>query len=723
MCSSMWSRMNEGIPGLLYNLLYDLMQMKTPCRAFLFLLFLCLAASLSAQVDTVPVPDSLLRNFLFRPQQIIAYRWSNEVDSSLFRRGDDHSIEYGLSTVPGLRYESRGPGGSRRVSIRGSLMRSGFGVRGIKAYLDGVPLTGPDGNTPLEVLDVAAIQQTQVLRGPQCALYGAGTGGVLLFESAPPDQIGRYGGNIALGGGSFGYQRASIGLGAIAPYGKHKASVLYVRERFAGYRALEGNHKDFVLFKAQKNIKIGPEIATLSGSAWYYDGGWELPGSLDSATNADAPRSANLYSLDSAHAAVQRKWLQTNLRFIGTFGKYNMRSSIYGQWTHKLNPYGTNAFNNGYKDETGTGWGTRTTFWRTNTNLNRYYYLHIEAQIEPSRLLEYENIQGQPGPIKIDQRVLAFQGLTSFSLNQRIGQFSFLPIVGINHLITRFEDRLLGTPDIPIATPLMPQASLQAFWLIPRRNDFDRLHRSIMQLEMRVASSYSPPSWWELRRADGSIDEQLLSEQGVNFEAVFERRPVRSNLELLEVRLYHHRLFRAILPYTDTLGQTAYRNAEDCGQTGAEVKVEHHIGESMKVHASAAWMHYRFLATSATGDFERGDAVPGIPSYTGYLGADYRLPFGLVIRLSGQLTGPIWLDSHNNDRQDAYFLLNAFLEQTFIRRRNGVMEKQAAVRLTFGCNNLLNAAYSNYLSLNDRRRNYWNPAPGRNIFAAVQFTF
>src|SRR5690606_4930551 len=49
-----------------------------------------------------------------------------------------------LNTVPGVRMEERSPG-SYRLSIRGSLLRSPFGIRNIKVYMDEMPLTDAGG--------------------------------------------------------------------------------------------------------------------------------------------------------------------------------------------------------------------------------------------------------------------------------------------------------------------------------------------------------------------------------------------------------------------------------------------------------------------------------------------------------------------------------------------------------------------------------------------------
>ena len=57
--------------------------------------------------------------------------------------------------------------------VRGMGWRAAFGVRGTHVLLDGVPLTLPDGQTMLNVVDASAIQRVEVVRGPASVLYGS----------------------------------------------------------------------------------------------------------------------------------------------------------------------------------------------------------------------------------------------------------------------------------------------------------------------------------------------------------------------------------------------------------------------------------------------------------------------------------------------------------------------------------------------------------------------
>ena len=86
-----------------------------------------------------------------------------------------------MNIVPGVRMEERSPG-SYRLSIRGSLLRSPFGVRNVKVYMDEFPLTDASGNTYINFLDVNSITGVEVLKGPDGSLFGANSGGVVLIN-------------------------------------------------------------------------------------------------------------------------------------------------------------------------------------------------------------------------------------------------------------------------------------------------------------------------------------------------------------------------------------------------------------------------------------------------------------------------------------------------------------------------------------------------------------
>ena len=99
-----------------------------------------------------------------------------------FERFNNSTLLPTANTIPGVRMEERSPG-SYRFSIRGSLLRSPFGVRNVKVYWNGLPFTDGGGNTYLNLLDFSSIGSMEIIKGPGGSLYGAGTGGVILLQT------------------------------------------------------------------------------------------------------------------------------------------------------------------------------------------------------------------------------------------------------------------------------------------------------------------------------------------------------------------------------------------------------------------------------------------------------------------------------------------------------------------------------------------------------------
>src|SRR4030095_343975 len=125
------------------------------------------------------------------------------VNKNNLLRYDYNSLVPSMNTVAGVRMEERSPG-SYRFSIRGSLLRSPFGVRNVKIYWDDIPFTDATGNTYLQLVDVNDVNNVEIIKGPSASFYGANTGGTLILynDNSIPAQRNNF--NVGLSGGSFG---------------------------------------------------------------------------------------------------------------------------------------------------------------------------------------------------------------------------------------------------------------------------------------------------------------------------------------------------------------------------------------------------------------------------------------------------------------------------------------------------------------------------------------
>ncbi|HLU89656.1 MAG TPA: TonB-dependent receptor plug domain-containing protein, partial [Cyclobacteriaceae bacterium] len=87
----------------------------------------------------------------------------HKVPYSDLLRFNETSLVNAFNTRPGIKVEERAPA-SYRISIRGSSLRAPFGVRNVKVYWNEIPFTAPDGTTPLNILDLSNLGNTEIIK-------------------------------------------------------------------------------------------------------------------------------------------------------------------------------------------------------------------------------------------------------------------------------------------------------------------------------------------------------------------------------------------------------------------------------------------------------------------------------------------------------------------------------------------------------------------------------
>ena len=169
--------------------------------------------------------------------------------------------------------EERSPA-SYRMNIRGSTLRSPFGVRNVKVYLDDIPFTDAGGNTYLNQLSYYNFNSIEVLKGPGGSLYGAGTGGVILIHSQPP--VWQRGFDATAVGGSYGLFNADLRLRV----GKDnfQNTLSYSHQNSQGYRNHTSMNREVANWQMQisKGKKEQIKFSVLYGDLYY-----QTPGALN----------------------------------------------------------------------------------------------------------------------------------------------------------------------------------------------------------------------------------------------------------------------------------------------------------------------------------------------------------------------------------------------------------------------------------------------------------
>jgi iron complex outermembrane receptor protein len=202
------------------------------------------------------------------------------------QRFSNADLQLTLNSIPGVRMEATNPGGSSRLSIRGSLLRSPFGIRGIKAYWNDLPLTDAGGATPYDVFEPTILGSMEILKGPSGSIYGAGNGGVILFNTAMPS-INEKSIETGYSAGSFGLNRWNL----IAKVGTNNArfQIGYVDQTYDGYRQQQSTYRKMLNMTGQ--IYTG-EKGMLSLYAYTNRRNFDLPGAVTLAEYEKDPRQS-----------------------------------------------------------------------------------------------------------------------------------------------------------------------------------------------------------------------------------------------------------------------------------------------------------------------------------------------------------------------------------------------------------------------------------------------
>lgn len=200
-----------------------------------------------------------------------------------------------LRALPGLEIQNRhNYAVGERLSVRGFGARAQFGVRGLRAVLDGVPATLPDGQTTLDHVDPSALGRVELLRGPGSAWWGNGAGGVLLMETRRPAAGRRLDARASVGEWGRRELSATASDGGRGP-GDPSTSLAVTHLRWEGFRTdpLGGGTygaAERTVLTARYGRPLG--AGDLRVSAVGLDLDAENPGSLPADSLGDPDRSA-----------------------------------------------------------------------------------------------------------------------------------------------------------------------------------------------------------------------------------------------------------------------------------------------------------------------------------------------------------------------------------------------------------------------------------------------
>src|SRR5689334_5061691 len=199
---------------------------------------------------TLPPVEVTVTRDAARPALELPYALSRVEPDSVRPALRHISFDEMLLALPGVTVANRNnPTQDPRISIRGFGARSAFGVRGVRIVRDGVPLTLPDGQTPIDYLDLESVGSIEVIRGSAGSLYGNAAGGVVEIRSAAPP-IDPVAGRVTGYGGSYGLKRWAGAAGGTAGIIRYQGDLSRTEQdgfrRYAAQQSTSGTARAMV---------------------------------------------------------------------------------------------------------------------------------------------------------------------------------------------------------------------------------------------------------------------------------------------------------------------------------------------------------------------------------------------------------------------------------------------------------------------------------------------
>ncbi|TAN12133.1 MAG: TonB-dependent receptor [Chitinophagaceae bacterium] len=624
----------------------------------------------------------------------------------VINRFNPANIVSAVNTIPGVQMEQRSPQ-SYRLNIRGSALVSPFGVRNVKIYYNGIPLTDPGGGTYLNELSPDDIYSFTVIKGPGASLYGAGTGGVVLMDGPlfSHDSLENSAG-MSMEAGSDDLQR----LAANITWGndQQKNQLRYSGMSSRGYREQTAAHSKMLGYEAV--FKKG-DAQQFSITAHYTDLYYQIPGALTLAEYKSDPRAArpaagNLPSAEENQTAVFQKNLLLGMNEQYRFNDHLQGNLIiYGAYSDIINP---TIFNYEFRKEPHFGGRFTLNENRRFGNTLASFWVGGEWQRGYFNVTDHRNMLGAAGNMKTDDNVN-----NSLSLAFAQADFTF-PAgwditggAGFHHASVDFTT-LFPAPvkhfSVTYDKAISPRIA------ISKELGGNRI------AYLNISSGYSPPAVSQLLPSASVINTNLHPETGVDYE-------LGSRGLLLDQKLYYDidafifNLTKSIATRRDSSGQDYFVNAGGTRQHGVEAFLSYplilHHKRSLNFWMSGSWFDFRYRNYEVTGKDYSNNKLPGTSPFTFVSGLDFNLDKMLAAHVTYTYKDQIPLNDANDVFASSYNLLDLRIDY------HANISKRFNLAILGGINNLLNEKYSLGDDINVTGGRYYNAAPRINFYLSL----
>ena len=578
-----------------------------------------------------------------------------------------------------------------RISIRGFGARSAFGIRGVKLIVDGIPETTPDGQSQLDNLPLGLVSNVEILRGPNANLYGNSSGGVISINtlSNPSEDYYRY-------SGVFGaYQYQSIQKTRIFDWKTSNLIIHYDKRRSNGYRDQSG-YKSSIL-----NLKYINDLDEKNKIVWQIN-------------YTDSPYAYDSGGLKLSDVNEDRRQARKNNIDYDTYEKVKqIKTGI--SWNYKTNE---NSYFDSYffyqnrdflsklpfnfggiisLERNYFGVGTKFTKNINHENRNRTLVLGIDHLNQSDDRQRFKNDFGIQGENTLDQ-IEKFKTTGLYLVNQA----SYSSGLNVRYGI-RYDINNIGVDSSNMVNLDKLNPSLGLSYSI---NSTDNIFFS-------YGTSFETPTLNELsNNPDGSgFNNDLKSNNSSNYEIGWRKSFLNI---IVEAVVYITNSDNEILPYEleQFPGKNFYRNVGSTMRRGLELNSQIFFKEG-RLNLSYTLSNNQFKNFVIDGRNLSDNLIPGIPSQMLDLEMIFNLTRKRTLILTNRLIGERYADNLNETLIGSYNIFNIKYSKKVFRNSEFFL----------GANNIFNQEYYDNIRINAFGKRYYEPAPKRNFYFGINFSF
>lgn len=650
------------------------------------------------------------------------------------------TLSESLARIPGITAQNRNQmAQDPQISSRGFGARSSFGVRGLRVYVDGIPLSMPDGIGNPGSIDLDAISGIEVMRGPFSAMYGNSSGGVIqmLTDKAPatPEV------SADLMGGSFDTRRASVR--AAGTQSGVEYLVNYSDFQSDGFRTQSASEKRMAT--AKLGVKIGEDAKLTTLINWFDQNSQDPGGLLATGTSTNAPGAITRNSF-YAPTSVARGAVVANTRVIrsNTQVGFNFEKIIDPSNTLNLVTYAGQRDNLQYLSTPNPPdyapgrasqisrnfYGTELRLTNKGEVLSKPYavtyglnagFMYDDRLDRAAKSGEIDYSVTTPNRSE-DQKANNFDQFVQ-AMWSPADKWDIHAGVRRTSLTLKIKDKLLTDANGDASGSVRYTKTIPVIGAVYKATP-------TLNLYANVGQGFETPTLVEITYTDPNTlagpNFSIKPSTSTNIEAG--TKYMISENSALNVAVFNISTNNEIVVNQQKSTTASYTNAGKTERNGAEVSFQMQLPMNFSFYTSLTALSAEFSTqyqyttlssnnTPTTQTVKAGNAIPGTYKTQAYAELAWRNPAaGFVGAIEGRYNSKTWVDDKNTESAPAF---------TVVSLRGSFQQVLSKWRITeyARIDNLLDETYIGSVRVNDANTRYYEPAPGRNWIVGVKANY